>query len=91
MHGLLKCQSCNTMWNRDVNGASNIYKIAYNTIHKKERPSYVEIYIENLIIQSGLKTLTYPKFTIRLKNLNLEISVDTFLGISYFYGIFVPF
>ena len=41
VHGLLKCQSCNTMWNRDVNGASNIYKIAYNAIHKKERPSYL--------------------------------------------------
>ena len=32
VHGLLKCQSCNTMWNRDVNGASNIYKIAYTPI-----------------------------------------------------------
>ena len=41
VHGLLKCQSCNTMWNRDVNGASNIYKIAYNAIHKKERPYYL--------------------------------------------------
>ena len=41
VQGLLKCQSCNTMWNRDVNGASNIYKIAYNTIHKKERSSYL--------------------------------------------------
>ena len=45
--------------------------------HKSEyyKISAVKYYIENLIIQSGLKTLTYPKFTTRLKNLNLEISV----------------
>ena len=32
------------LWNRDRkdrNGSSNIYKIAYNAIHKRERPSYL--------------------------------------------------
>ena len=28
-------------WNRDVNGATNIYKIAYNSINNKERPNYL--------------------------------------------------
>jgi hypothetical protein len=41
VHGLLRCKSGCGLWNRDRNGASNIYKIAYNAIHKKERPSYL--------------------------------------------------
>jgi transposase len=28
-------------WNRDVNGATNIYKIAYNAINNKESPNYL--------------------------------------------------
>lgn len=41
IHGLLRCKSGCGLWNRDRNGSSNIYKIAYNTVHKKERPSYL--------------------------------------------------
>ena len=41
IHGLLRCQSGCGLWNRDRNGSSNIYKIAYNAIHKMERPSYL--------------------------------------------------
>jgi hypothetical protein len=41
VHGLLRCKSGCGLWNRDRNGSSNIYKIAYNAIHKKERPSYL--------------------------------------------------
>ena len=29
------------VWNRDCNGATNIYKIAYNCVNKKDRPSYL--------------------------------------------------
>ena len=29
------------MWNRDVNGATNIYKIAKNAILEKPRPKYL--------------------------------------------------
>jgi len=29
------------MWNRDVNGATNIYKIAKNAILQKPRPKYL--------------------------------------------------
>ena len=41
VHGLLSCKNCANVWNRDCNGAKNIYKIAYNSIHNIERPSYL--------------------------------------------------
>lgn len=41
VHGLLSCKNCANVWNRDCNGAKNIYKIAYNSIHMIERPSYL--------------------------------------------------
>ena len=41
VHGLLRCKNGCGEWNRDRNGSSNIYKIAYQTIHKLERPSYL--------------------------------------------------
>jgi hypothetical protein len=41
VHGLLRCKNCSGTWNRDRNGASNIYKIAYNAINQIERPSYL--------------------------------------------------
>jgi transposase len=41
VHGLLSCKSCNNVWNRDCNGAKNIYKITNNIINKKERPEYL--------------------------------------------------
>lgn len=41
VHGLLRCKNCKTMWNRDVNGATNIYKIAKNAILEKPRPKYL--------------------------------------------------
>ena len=41
VHGLLSCKNCANVWNRDCNGAKNIYKIAYTSIHSIERPSYL--------------------------------------------------
>ena len=41
VHGLILCQKGCSMWNRDRNGASNIYKIAYNAINNLERPNYL--------------------------------------------------
>ena len=44
VHGLIRCKNeeCGRhYWNRDVNGATNIYKIAYNAINWKKRPSYL--------------------------------------------------
>ena len=39
--GLLKCKTCDGVWNRDCNGAKNIYKIAFNSINGKDRPNYL--------------------------------------------------
>ena len=41
VHGLIKCKTCNGVWNRDVNGATYIYRIAKNAINMIERPKYL--------------------------------------------------
>lgn len=41
IHGLLTCKKCSGVWNRDVNGATNIYRIAKNAINGLERPKYL--------------------------------------------------
>ncbi len=41
VHSALSCKNCDVKWNRDCNGAKNIYKIASNTINKKDRPNYL--------------------------------------------------
>ena len=41
VHGLLKCKICGSVWNRDVNASTNIYRIAKNAINKIERPLYL--------------------------------------------------
>ena len=40
-HGLLKCKTCNKLWNRDENSSINIYKLAKTAIEQKERPVYL--------------------------------------------------
>ena len=39
--GLLRCKSCNGFWNRDCNGAKNIYKITENAVKSIARPAYL--------------------------------------------------
>ena len=41
IHGLIRCKNGCGYWNRDTNGATNIYKIVYNAINNKERPNYL--------------------------------------------------
>jgi hypothetical protein len=41
-HGLVKCSNCNLLWNRDVNAACNIWKIAHHAIHGYDRPLYLQ-------------------------------------------------
>lgn len=41
VHGLLRCKTCDCLWNRDSNGATNIHKIAWNAIHRVARPGYL--------------------------------------------------
>ena len=60
VHGLLCCKNGCGYWNRDVNGATNIYKIAYNAINNKGRPNYLSR-IKNS--STGLDEPVKPKFT----------------------------
>jgi len=43
VHGLLRCKNvnCSCFWNRDCNGASNIYICAFNSINGLDRPEYL--------------------------------------------------
>jgi transposase len=41
VHGALRCKNCEAVWNRDVNGATNIYRIAKNAINGIELPKYL--------------------------------------------------
>jgi hypothetical protein len=41
VHGLISCKNCFNVWNRDVNSATNIYRIAKNAINGLERPKYL--------------------------------------------------
>jgi hypothetical protein len=40
-HGLLRCKNGCGLWNRDTNGAINIWKIAVSAIGRRERPEYL--------------------------------------------------
>ena len=40
-HGLVKCKTCNTMFNRDMNSCVNIRKIAMNALNNLKRPNYL--------------------------------------------------
>lgn len=41
VHGLLKCKTCDGVWNRDCNGSVNIWKIMKNTINGLGRPKHL--------------------------------------------------
>jgi transposase len=60
VHGLICCKNGCGYWNRDVNGATNIYKIAYNAVNKKERPNYLS---RSKNTSTGLDEPVKPKFT----------------------------
>ena len=64
VHGLICCKNGCGYWNRDVNGATNIYKIAYNAINNKERPNYLSRSKNN---STGLDEPVKPKFTRSVK------------------------
>ena len=48
----------------DVNGSTNIYKIAYNAINNKERPNYLS---RSKNLSGSLDELPKPKFTRSVK------------------------
>jgi len=65
------------MWNRDVNGATNIYKIAKNAILQKERPKYLcrEGNKKNDVIEDKKDKSTKIKVNKSTKNKN-SVTVD---------------
>ena len=65
LHGLICCKNGCGYWNRDVNGATNIYKIAYNAINNKERPNYLSRSNKS---SGSLDELPKPKFTRSVKS-----------------------
>ena len=58
VHGLISCNNRCGYWNRDVNGATNIYKIAYNAMNimKKDQVINQEAMAGNALVHGGLKT-----------------------------------
>ena len=64
VHGLICCKNGCGYWNRDVNGATNIYKIAYNAINNKERPNYLS---RSKNTSTGFDEPVKPKFTHSVK------------------------
>jgi Putative transposase DNA-binding domain len=41
VHGLLLCQQCNRLWNRDVNSSINIARLTRHALEGRERPVYL--------------------------------------------------
>ncbi len=60
VHGLIRCKNGCGYWNRDVNGATNIYRIAYNAINNKKRPDYL---CRSNNFSGNLEEFSNPKFT----------------------------
>ena len=56
VHGAIRCKTCLVRWNRDCNGATNIYKIAKNAINKKLRPNYLTRGNTSGVLDDTLKT-----------------------------------
>jgi hypothetical protein len=54
---LLTCKKCSGVWNRDVNGATNICRISKNAINGLERPKYLcsEKKDENIKVEKPIK------------------------------------
>lgn len=41
VHGILVCQKCRTLWNRDVNSAINTARLTREKLEGRERPAYL--------------------------------------------------
>jgi len=70
VHRLFKCKTCLGVWNRDVNGATNICRIAKNAINGLERPKYLcrEKKDENVKIEKPKKEKS--KKVVQKKSIN---------------------
>jgi len=75
VHGLISCKNCSNVWNRDVNGATNIYRIAKNAINGIERPKYLcrEKKEENVKVEKPIKEKVKK---VVQKKVNKSVKVD---------------
>jgi len=48
VHGLIRCKNGCSLWNRDRNGSSNIYKISRSIVDSVERPKYLQRDVKNI-------------------------------------------
>ena len=88
VHGALRCKNCEAVWNRDVNGATNIHRIAKNAINELERPKYLcrKKKDENIKVEKPKKEKVkkvVPDFEkssmdlkVRQKKVNKSVKVD---------------
>ena len=72
VHGLLTCKKCSGVWNRDVNGATNIYRIAKTAINGLERPKYLcrEKKDENVKVEKTKKEKVKKVVQKKVKTIN---------------------
>ena len=75
VHGAIRCKNCKAVWNRDVNGATNICRIAKNAINGIERPKYLcrEKKDENIKVEKPKKEKVKK---IVQKKVNKSVKVD---------------
>jgi hypothetical protein len=57
-HGLLKCETCNRLWNRDVNASLNIHKISKAAVSGEDRPLYLQR--KQNVSVSGTTSVSHP-------------------------------
>jgi hypothetical protein len=67
VHGLLRCKTCDGVWNRDCNGATNIYRLVKMAILGKKRPRYL-----SRKLSSTLDDVLLPKKLHGQKRSNVE-------------------
>ena len=68
-HGLIMCQTCKALWNRDENSSCNMYRLVQCAIQQQPLPNY--LCREKKHLSETTSVLTHPKFTLRLKRPNL--------------------
>lgn len=72
VHGVLCCKNCDAVWNRDVNGSTNIYKVAFNAINGIERPIHLCRDV-NKTINKKQKTIKKVKI-VKKKKINVVLN-----------------
>ena len=76
VHGLTKCKICSNVWNRDCNGATNIYKIAKNAINKLERPKYLSRETKIIIDKNEINKIKKIKIKVSGKKITKSVVLD---------------